>query len=80
MIQTLSIRRLLVATSILIATLLAGCSAMRAQNPSSALQPVNAVADGDDERVMLKGHDVVASSRRVATHSVRTSSRAFTRA
>ena len=60
MIQTLSIRRLLVATSILIATLLAGCSAMRAQNPSSALQPVNAVADGDDERVMLKGHDVVA--------------------
>jgi YHS domain-containing protein len=39
---------------------LAGCSAMRAQNPSSDLKPVNAVADGNDERVMLKGHDVVA--------------------
>ena len=37
-----------------------GCSAMLAQNPSSALKPVNAVADGGDERVMLAGHDVVA--------------------
>ncbi len=40
--------------------LLVGCGAMTAQNPSSALKPVNAVADGADERVMLKGHDVVA--------------------
>jgi YHS domain-containing protein len=39
---------------------LAGCGAMKAQNPSTALRPVNAVADGADERVMLKGHDVVA--------------------
>ncbi|WP_088280095.1 YHS domain-containing (seleno)protein [Ideonella sp. A 288] len=39
---------------------LAGCGAMTAQNPSSALRPVNAVADGGDERVMLAGHDVVA--------------------
>jgi YHS domain-containing protein len=39
---------------------LAGCSAMNAQNPSSKLKPVNAVADGGDKRVMLKGHDVVA--------------------
>ncbi len=39
---------------------LAGCSAMQAQNPSSALKPVNAVALEGDERVMLKGHDVVA--------------------
>jgi YHS domain-containing protein len=38
---------------------LAGCSAMTAQNPSGALKPVNAVADGD-ARVMLKGADVVA--------------------
>lgn len=51
---------LLTAVVIGAITALAGCSAMRAQNPSSALQPVNAVADGDDERVMLKGHDVVA--------------------
>lgn len=40
--------------------LLGGCSAMRAQNPGMALSPVNAVADGEDERVMLKGADVVS--------------------
>ena len=40
--------------------LLGGCSALVAQNPVSALTPVNAVADGDDDRVMLKGYDVVA--------------------
>jgi YHS domain-containing protein len=39
---------------------LGGCSAMLAQNPSSPLKPVNAVADGGDDRVMLFGHDVVA--------------------
>ena len=43
-----------------VALQLGGCSAMQAQNPASALKPVNAVADGADERVMLKGHDVVA--------------------
>ena len=58
--MTLSIRHLLTAATLATATLLGGCTAMRAQNPSTALQPVNAVADGDDERVMLKGHDVVA--------------------
>jgi YHS domain-containing protein len=42
------------------ALLLGGCSAMTAQNPSTALKPVNAVADGDDDRVMLKGADVTA--------------------
>lgn len=45
---------------LLAAVLLAGCGAMSAQNPASALRPVNAVADGEDARVMLKGHDVVA--------------------
>jgi YHS domain-containing protein len=44
----------------LAATLLGGCSAMMAQNPSGKLKPVNAVVDGADDRVMLKGHDVVA--------------------
>jgi YHS domain-containing protein len=39
---------------------LSGCGAMLAQNPSSALKPVNAVKDGDDARVMLQGADVVA--------------------
>lgn len=44
-----------------LATVLAltGCSAMNAQNPSGALKPVNAVAEGD-ARLMLKGADVVA--------------------
>ena len=45
---------------VLSALMLGGCSAIVAQNPSSALKPVNAVADGADDRVMLQGHDVVA--------------------
>jgi YHS domain-containing protein len=47
-------------TTLVLAAALAGCGAMSAQNPSGKLRPVNAVADADDERVMLKGHDVVA--------------------
>lgn len=39
---------------------LAGCGAMSAQNPSSALKPVNAVEIAPDTRVMLKGADVVS--------------------
>ena len=39
---------------------LAGCTALTAQNPSGSLKPVNAVADGEDSGVMLKGADVVA--------------------
>ena len=39
---------------------LAGCGAMLAQNPSSPLKPVRAVAIGDDAHVLLDGHDVVA--------------------
>jgi YHS domain-containing protein len=39
---------------------LAACGALQAQNPSSALKPVNAVAMDGDERVMLQGYDVVA--------------------
>jgi len=45
---------------VLIAALLSGCSSMTAQNPPGTLKPVNAVADADGERVMLKGADVVA--------------------
>jgi YHS domain-containing protein len=41
-------------------TTLGGCSAMLAQNPTSPLQPVNAVADGADANLMLKGADLVA--------------------
>ena len=53
-------RGLLLSTALCAALLLGGCSALIAQNPSSTLQPVNAVADAGDERVMLAGHDVVA--------------------
>lgn len=49
----------LLAAAIVIAGL-AGCSAMQAQNPSGALKPVNAVVEGDESRLMLKGADVVA--------------------
>ena len=52
--------RSLLTVLLIAAAALSGCSALTAQNPSSALKPVNAVADGDDARVMLKGHDVVA--------------------
>jgi YHS domain-containing protein len=47
------------AAALAAALTLSGC-AMIQQNPSSNLKPVNAVADGADSRVMLKGHDVVA--------------------
>ena len=43
-----------------LALALAGCGAMSAQNPSSALKPVNAVEIAPDARVMLQGADVVA--------------------
>lgn len=49
----------LLAAAVVIAGL-AGCSAMQAQNPSGALKPVNAVVEGDESRLMLKGADVVA--------------------
>jgi YHS domain-containing protein len=45
---------------LLAAVLLAGCNTMLAQNPSSPMRPVNAVRDGDDSRLVLRGYDVVA--------------------
>lgn len=45
---------------LLAAALLGGCNALLAQNPSSAMKPVNAVRAGDESRLMLQGHDVVA--------------------
>ena len=49
----------LLAVALLAVGVLSGCTAMQAQNPSTALKPVNAVPEGD-ARLMLKGHDVVA--------------------
>ncbi len=45
---------------LLLSTSLAGCSALIAQNPSSNLKPVNAVADNPEGHLLLKGADVVA--------------------
>lgn len=53
-------RRLLVGALAGLSLALTGCSALVAQNPSSPLKPVNAVAMDSDGRVMLKGADVVA--------------------
>ncbi len=39
--------------------LLAGCGPLIVQSPDQGLSPVNAVAVGDDEHLMLAGHDVV---------------------
>ncbi len=50
----------LIAVLAVAAVSLSGCGAMLAQNPSGKLTPVNAVALGDEGRLMLKGHDVVA--------------------
>ena len=43
-----------------VAVSLTGCGPMLAQNPSSALKPVNAVKAEQESRLMLKGADVVA--------------------
>jgi YHS domain-containing protein len=40
--------------------LLGGCNALVAQNPRTAMRPVNAVYNVDEPRMMLRGHDVVA--------------------
>lgn len=48
------------AAGLLAAALLAGCSALVAQNPDTTMRPVNAVRSGDDARLMLGGYDVVA--------------------
>ena len=43
-----------------VAVSLTGCGAMLAQNPGSALKPVNAVPAEPESRLLLKGADVVA--------------------
>ena len=58
-LRDLSIGRL-AGLGLWLALLLSGCSSMTAQNPPGNLKPVNAVAEAGDDRVMLKGADVVA--------------------
>ena len=50
----------LLGIAVLAVATLGGCSAMLAQNPTSPLQPVNAVADGAEANLMRKGADLVA--------------------
>ena len=57
---SLNLRRFLLTAGLVGTLALTGCSALVAQNPSSALRPVNAVAEGEETRLMLKGADVVA--------------------
>ena len=45
---------------ILVAGMLGGCGAMNAQNPGGAYSPVNAIASGPDDHLLLFGADVVA--------------------
>ncbi len=56
------LRRLRNATAVAVIAVatLGGCSSMSAQNPGGKLRPVNAVSEAGDERLMLKGADVVA--------------------
>ncbi|MFN0163816.1 MAG: YHS domain-containing (seleno)protein, partial [Burkholderiales bacterium] len=54
------LRRAAVLLAASASLMLGGCGAMLAQNPSSQLKPVNAVADGTAEHLMLRGHDVVS--------------------
>ncbi len=42
------------------AIVLGGCGPIVAQNPYGTYSPVNAVAEGDESRLLLKGADVVA--------------------
>jgi YHS domain-containing protein len=49
----------LLATLVAALTLV-GCGPITAQNPSGKLTPVNAVVDGNEKRLLLKGADVVA--------------------
>jgi YHS domain-containing protein len=53
-----SFRSTITALTISMGLTLAGCAALDAQNPSGSLRPVNAMADAEDSRVMLKGADV----------------------
>jgi len=46
--------------TVVIGALASGCAPFVTQSPGGGLSPVNAVSDGDDKHLMLKGYDVVA--------------------
>jgi YHS domain-containing protein len=53
-------RRALQGLIIAMSIFTAACAPMVTQSPGAGYSPVNAVKDGDDSRVLLKGADVVA--------------------
>ena len=53
-------KRLIAPALAAAALLLAGCAPLVTQSPGQGLSPVNAVSDGDDEHLILFGHDVVS--------------------
>jgi YHS domain-containing protein len=53
-------RQILTRTLLIASLLLSGCAAIKAQNPDAGYAPVNAIQLGSEERVMLKGFDVVS--------------------
>ncbi len=59
-IQRVGLRTAYVGFAVWLLVWLGGCAAITAQNPGGALTPVNAVAQDNATRVMLKGADVVA--------------------
>ena len=40
--------------------LFSGCAPLVTQSPGQGLSPVNAISEGEDKHLILKGHDVVA--------------------
>src|SRR5713226_7586497 len=46
--------------SVVTGILFSGCAPLVTQSPGQGLSPVNAVSEGEDKHLILKGHDVVA--------------------
>ena len=46
--------------TVVIGTLISGCAPLVTQRPGEGLSPVNAISDGEDKHLILKGYDVVA--------------------
>ena len=65
--QSLSRLIQLVGTLLLAGSVLGGCSAMLAQNPGSALKPVNAVSEGDERVMLAKVRETVGPDIRLLT-------------
>ncbi len=60
------LRSILVTVSL--AALTAGCAPFSTQSPGHGLSPVNAVSEGEDKHLMLKGYDVVSYFSEGAHH------------